>query len=98
MYHGLKWAVCKTHYQYLKIRFGAWFSPDGTKIIWRASRPKTKEEVKEYKDLLKKNLVAPTHMEVWIANADGSNAHQVTFLEQANRAPNFALDGKHIIF
>ena len=55
--------------------FGAWFSPDGTKIIRRASRPKTKKEVKEYKDLLKKNLVAPTHMEVWIANADGSNAH-----------------------
>lgn len=78
--------------------FGAWFSPGLTKIIWRASRPKTKEEVKEYKDLLKKNLVAPTHMEVWIANADGSNAHQVTFLEQANRAPNFAPDGKHIIF
>ena len=76
----------------------AWFSPDGTKIIWRASRPKTKEEAKEYKDLLKENLVAPTHMEVWIANADGSNAHQVTFLEQANRAPNFTPDGMHIIF
>jgi Tol biopolymer transport system component len=77
---------------------GAWFSPDGTKIIWRASRPKTDEEIKEYKDLLKENLVAPTHMEVWIANADGSNAHQITFLEQANWAPNFTPDGKHVIF
>ena len=77
---------------------GAWFSPDGTKIIWRASRPQTPEEIKEYKDLLKENLVAPTHMEVWIANADGSNARQITFLEQANWAPNFTPDGKHIIF
>jgi Tol biopolymer transport system component len=77
---------------------GGWFSPDGSKIIWRASRPTTEEEIKEYKDLLKENLVAPTHMEVWIANADGSDAHQITFLEQANWAPNFTPDGKHVIF
>ena len=50
------------------------------KIIWRASRPKTEAEIKEYKDLLAENLVAPTNMEVWIANADGSNAQQVTIL------------------
>ena len=77
---------------------GAWFSPDGTKIIWRASRPTTAEEIKEYKELIAENLVAPTHMEVWIANADGSNAHAVTNLEQANWAPNFTPDGKHFIF
>ena len=77
---------------------GAWFSNDGTKIIWRAGRPTTAEEIKEYKELIAENLVAPTHMEVWIANADGSNAHQVTDLEQANWAPNFTPDGKHFIF
>ncbi len=77
---------------------GAWFSPDGKKIIWRASRPQTDAEIKEYKDLLKENLVAPTHMEVWIANVDGTDAHQITFLEQANWAPNFTPDGKQVIF
>ncbi len=77
---------------------GAWFSPDGKKIIWRASRPKTEQEIKEYKELLAENLVAPTHMEVFIANADGSNAQQVTDLAQANWAPNFTPDGNHFIF
>ncbi len=77
---------------------GAWFSPDGTKILWRASRPTTDAEIKEYRELLAENLVAPTHMEVWIGNADGTGQHQITFLEQANWAPNFTPDGKHIIF
>ncbi len=76
---------------------GAWFSNDGKKIVWRASRPKTSEEVKEYKELLKESLVAPTQMEVFIANADGSNAKQITNLGQANWAPNFLPDGR-IIF
>ena len=77
---------------------GAWFSPDGKKIIWRASRPQTESEIKEYKDLLKENLVAPTQMEVWIANADGSNARQVSKLGQANWAPAYMPDSKTIIF
>lgn len=77
---------------------GAWFSRDGTKILWRASRPTTDAEIKEYRELLAENLVAPTHMEVWIGNADGTGQHQITFLEQANWAPNFTPDGKHIIF
>lgn len=77
---------------------GAWFSPDGTKLIWRASRPKTEAEIKEYKELLAENLVAPTNMEVWVANADGSNAHQVTSYGQANWAPAYMPDSKRIIF
>jgi len=77
---------------------GAWFSPDGTKIVWRASRPKTPEAIAEYKSLLAEGMVAPTNMEVFVANADGSNAKQITVLGQANWAPNFTPDGKHIIF
>ncbi|RYZ53088.1 MAG: hypothetical protein EOP49_08025 [Sphingobacteriales bacterium] len=77
---------------------GAWFSPDGTKIVWRASRPKTETEIKEYKDLLAQGLVMPTNMEVFVANADGSDVKQVTSLGKANWAPNFMPDGKRIIF
>lgn len=77
---------------------GAWFSPDGKKIIWRASRPATDSALKEYKDLLAENLVAPTSMEVWIADADGSNARQVSSFGQANWAPAYMPDSKRIIF
>ena len=77
---------------------GAWFSPDGKKIIWRASRPTTEKEVKEYNELLAENLVAPTNMEVFVASADGSNARQVTHFGQANWAPAFFPDSKRIIF
>jgi TolB protein len=77
---------------------GAWFSPDGKKLIWRASTPKTPEEIKEYKDFLAENLVAPTSMEIWTANADGSNAKQITSFGQANWAPAYLPDSKRIIF
>ena len=77
---------------------GAWFSPDGKKLIWRSSRPKTEAEIKEYKELLAEGLVAPTNMEVWVANADGSNARQVSTFGQANWAPAYMPDSKRIIF
>lgn len=77
---------------------GGWFSPDGKKIIWRASRPKTEAEIKEYKELLAQGLVAPTNMEVWVANADGTNAKQVSSFGQANWAPAYMPDNKRIIF
>jgi TolB protein len=77
---------------------GAWFSEDGKKIVWRASRPKTPEEIKEYKDLLKEDIVAPTQMEVWTANADGTDAKQITHYGQANWAPNFIPGSSKIIF
>ncbi|GAB2655758.1 hypothetical protein GCM10027036_06470 [Flavihumibacter cheonanensis] len=77
---------------------GAWFSPDGKKIIWRASRPKTAEEISSYKELLAEHLVAPTNMEVFTANADGSDVKQITSLGQANWAPIFMPDSKRILF
>lgn len=77
---------------------GAWFSPDGSKIVWRASRFDNEKDANEYKELLKQGMVMPTNMEVFVANADGSDAKQVTSLGKANWAPNFMPDGKHIIF
>ncbi len=77
---------------------GAFFSPDGTKIIFRSSRPKTEQEIKDYKDLLAEGLVEPTDMELYICNADGSNLKQLTFLGNANWSPFFHPSGKKILF
>lgn len=77
---------------------GAWFSPDSKKIVWRASRPTSGEDVKTYKELLSQGLVMPTQMEVFTANADGSDIRQITNIGKANWAPNFTPDGEHIIF
>ena len=77
---------------------GAFFSPDGKKLVFRASRPKTEEEKKEYLDYLKQGLVAPTSMEIYTCNVDGSDLKQITNLGKANWAPFYHPKGKKIIF
>lgn len=77
---------------------GAFFSPDGKQLIFRASRPATPEAIKEYKDLLKEGLVAPTDMELFVVDVDGKNLRQITKLGKANWAPYFHPDGNRIIF
>ncbi|MCL4130853.1 UNVERIFIED_CONTAM: hypothetical protein GTU68_032387 [Idotea baltica] len=77
---------------------GAFFSPDGKQLVFRASRPNTEAEIKEYKDLLTQNMVAPTNMEIYTVNIDGSNLQQITQLGKANWAPYFHPSGNKIIF
>ena len=77
---------------------GAFFSPDGTRLIFRASRPKTTEEVAEYEALLAEGLVKPTAMELYTCKVDGSDLRQITQLGGANWAPYFHPDGQRILF
>ena len=77
---------------------GAFFSYDGKKLIFRASRPETKEEIEEYKELLSEGLVKPTEMELYICNVDGSDLQKITSLGGANWAPFFHPSNKKIIF
>jgi dipeptidyl aminopeptidase/acylaminoacyl peptidase len=77
---------------------GAFFSPDSKKLVFRASRPNTPEDITKYKDLLAKNLVAPTNMEIYTVNVDGTDLKQITKLGKANWAPFFHPSGNKIIF
>lgn len=77
---------------------GAFFSPDSKQIIFRASRPQTPEAIKEYKDLLAKGLVAPSAMELFVCNADGTNLYQITHLGGSNWAPYFHPSQQKVIF
>src|SRR5665811_794752 len=77
---------------------GAFFSPDGEKLIFRASRPKTEEDIKNYKQLLTEGLVQPVAMELFTCDVDGSNLKQITNLGGANWAPFFHPSGEKILF
>ena len=77
---------------------GPFFSPDGKMIVYRAHHPKTEQEIRDYQELLKQNLIRPTYLEIWLMNADGSHKRQLTNLGAASFAPSFFPDGKRIIF
>lgn len=76
---------------------GAFYSADCKHIVWRASRP-TGAELEDYQRLLKDKLVRPNRLEIYVANADGSDARQITYLGGANFAPFFDPGSDRILF
>src|SRR5262245_11850714 len=76
---------------------GAFFSPDCSRIVWRAARPQG-AALDEARMLLAQHLVKPTQLELWTARADGSEAQQVTYLGAASFAPSFFPSADRIIF
>jgi len=76
---------------------GAFFSNDCSKIVWRASRPQG-AELESYRALLAQNVVRPTKMDLYVANADGTDARRITYLPGAAFAPFFFPDGQRVMF
>jgi len=76
---------------------GAFFSLDGEWIVWRASRP-TGKNLQEYRTLLKKALVRPGKLELYIMNLRERKPIRLTDNGAANFGPYWHPDGKHIIF
>ncbi len=77
---------------------GAFFNADCSKIVWRASRPKPGKELDDFKKLLAQGLVRPSKLELYVANADGSDATQITYLDAASFAPFWHPSQKRILF
>lgn len=77
---------------------GAFFSPDSKKLCFRAAHPTKPEDIERYKRLLKKGLIEPRGLELYVMDADGSNRRQVTNNGKANFCPFFTPDGKYLVF
>ena len=77
---------------------GAFYSPDGQKIVYRASHPTDEAAKTKYTDLLNRNLIEPNQLDIFVMNADGSGRVQVTRNGAANFCPFFHPDGRRIIF
>jgi Tol biopolymer transport system component len=77
---------------------GPFFSWDGKTIVYRGYHPKTKEELKEYESLLRRNLIKPARAEIFTMSDDGSNKRQVTHNGAANWAPFLHPNNRQLIF
>jgi len=76
---------------------GAFFTPDCSRIIWRASRPEG-AELAEYQGLLKQQLVRPGKLEIFVMDADGGNVKQLTHHGAGSFAPYPTPDGKGVLY
>ena len=77
---------------------GAFYSPDGSRLVMRANHPAEGEDSDRYADLLSQNLTAPMKMEIFAGNADGTGMERLTDFGCASFAPQFTPDGSHIVF
>ncbi|MEE9279717.1 MAG: M28 family peptidase [Myxococcota bacterium] len=76
---------------------GAFFTPDCSAIVWRASRPRG-QALEDYRALLEGGLVRPSALEIFWMEADGSNVRQLTRNGRANFGPSPLPDASGAIF
>jgi Tol biopolymer transport system component len=77
---------------------GPFFSWDGRSVVFRAARHDTREELEQYRALLRQSLVRPSRLEIFVTGADGRGLAQVTRNGAANFAPFMHPNARQIIF
>ncbi len=76
---------------------GAFFTPDCSEIVWRASRPEG-DALADYERLLAQGLVRPGSLEIFLMDADGTNVRRLTDNGAANFGPYPTPDSSGIVF
>ena len=77
---------------------GAFYSPDGTKIVWRGWYPKNEKEIIQWKNNIKKNYIESVPLDIFIADRDGKNKIQLTNNGATNWSPSWHPSGEYIVF
>jgi hypothetical protein len=82
------------------------FDLDCSHIVWLAWRPRPGPEREEYLRLIAqgqgpgqgRTMLRPPRLELWVANADGSEPVRVTYLDAMSSAPSFFPGQPRIVF
>jgi Tol biopolymer transport system component len=77
---------------------GAFFSPDGQWLVYRAFYPSSDKEEQAWKRMLDEAALVPVPMEIYVARPDGSDERAITRTGKVNFAPIFHPDGRRILF
>jgi Tol biopolymer transport system component len=77
---------------------GPWWSPDGSKIVWRAWYPETNEEKALWKYCMDNDVIVAVPLDLWVMDADGSDKRCLLHNGATNWAPSWHPDGKRIVF
>jgi len=77
---------------------GPFFSYDGSLIAWRGKQIADAKELDDYRALLQAGLWRPTDLDIFVMNADGTGARQVTDTGGSSFAPFIHPDNKRLIF
>lgn len=77
---------------------GAFYSPDGKQIVWRAWYPQNEKERDQWKTNLENRYIEAVPLDIYIADRDGKNKIRMTDNGATNWSPSWHPDGNHVIF
>ena len=77
---------------------GAFYSPDGNQIIWRAWYPESDEDISKWNKNIKDKYIEAVPLDIYLANRDGTDKMRLTNNGATNWSPSWHPSGKYIVF